>query len=392
MPVPSVAERTPLAGDWTALDGSHQRVAVEVLRHGPLPRAQLARRLGLSAGSLSRLTRPLVDTGLLVEGSTEAHARTGRPSLPLDVQPSSRRFLGMKITGDTLFTVVTDLRATVLAEHTVPLPGQRPDAVVGAAVRAARPLRAEHPDVVGLGVGIGGLVVGHRDVARAHFLGWRETVPLADLLHHATGLPTVVDNDVRALTAAEHWFGAGRGVGSLVVITIGVGVGCGIVVHDRMVEGAHGGGGSIGHRPLVSGAVCEDGHRGCAQGMLSSGAIAGSVTQALGRPTGYAEALRLAAAGQPAARRAVDDAAAALGVLVADIANLVDPELVILTGDGIELVHVARAALDAALEENRSEALAPARIDIRPFPFTDWARGAAAVAVQAHVLGAVTPG
>ncbi len=389
----SVAERTPLSGDWTALDGSHQRVAVEVLRHGPLPRAQLARRLGLSAGSLTRLTRPLVDSGLLVEGSTEGPARTGRPSLPLDVRPSSRRFLGMKITGDTLFTVVTDLRASVLAEHTVALTGREPDAVVATAAGVAARLRADHPDVVGLGVGIGGLVVDRCDVARADFLGWYETVPLAGLLTDATCLPTVVDNDVRALTAAEHWFGAGRGVQSLVVVTIGVGVGCGIVVHDRVVEGAHGGGGSIGHRPLVAPApVCADGHRGCAQGMVSSGAIADAVTQALGRPVGYDEALELAAEGQPAARGVVDEAAGALGVLMADIANLVDPELVILTGDGIRLVEVARPALDAALAENRREALAPARIDVQPFPFTEWARGAAAVAVQAHVLGTVSPG
>jgi predicted NBD/HSP70 family sugar kinase len=392
--VTSVAEQTPPA-DWSALDGSHQRVAVEVLRYGPLPRAQLARRLGLSAGSLTRLTRPLVDSGLLVEGSPESgeHAvRTGRPSLPLDVRPSTRRFLGSKITGDTLFAVVTDLRAHVLAEHTRPLPGQDPAAVVGAIADVTRLLRADHPDVVGLGVGIGGLVLDRRDVARAHFLGWHERVPLADLLNEATGLPTVVDNDVRALTAAEHWFGAGRGVQSLVVLTIGAGVGCGIVVHDRVIEGAHGGGGSIGHRPVVTWAVCEDGHRGCAQGLVSSGAICGTVAQALGRPVGYAEALQLAADGQAAARRAVDDAAAALGVLVADIANLIDPELVILTGDGIGLVDVARPALDAALAENRKPPLAPARVDVRPFPFTEWARGAAAVAVQEHVLGRTRDG
>jgi predicted NBD/HSP70 family sugar kinase len=386
-PVTSVAEQIPLSGDWSALDGSHQRVAVEVLRHGPLPRAQLARRLGLSAGSLTRLTRPLVDSGLLVEGSSEHPVRTGRPSLPLDVRPSARRFLGTKITGDALFAVVTDLRAHVLAEHTLSLPGQDPASVVGAVADVARLLRADHPDVVGLGVGIGGLVVDRRDVARAHFLGWHERVPLAGLLHEATGLPTVVDNDVRALTAAEHWFGAGRGVQSLVVVTIGAGVGCGIVVHDRVIEGAHGGGGSIGHRPVLTWAVCEDGHRGCAQGLVSSGAISGTVAQALGRPVDYAEALQLAADGQAAARRVVDDAAAALGVLVADIANLIDPELVILTGDGIGLVDVARPVLDAALEENRKPPLAPARIDVRPFPFTEWARGAAAVAVQEHVLG-----
>jgi predicted NBD/HSP70 family sugar kinase len=396
--VTSVAEQTPPPADWSALDGSHQRVAVEVLRFGPLPRAQLARRLGLSPGSLTRLTRPLVDAGLLVESGPDNGAdhevRTGRPSLPLDVGPSDQRFIGMKITGDALFAVVTDLRANVLAEHTRPLPGTDPAAVVGAAADVAGLLQADHRGVVGLGVGIGGYVIERRDVARAHFLGWHERVPLADLLVEATGLPAVVDNDVRALTAAEHWFGAGRGLQSLLVITIGAGVGCGIVVHDLVVEGAHGGGGSIGHRPVVSSVVCEDGHRGCAQGLVSSRAVSGAVAQALGRPVTYAEALELAANGHAAARRVVDEAAGALGVLVADIANLIDPELVILTGDGIGLAEVARPALDAALEENRKAPLDPVRLDVRPFPFTEWARGAAAVAIQEHVLGrarAVSP-
>ncbi|GAA1261408.1 ROK family transcriptional regulator [Pseudonocardia aurantiaca] len=384
----SVAQETPVAADWPALDGSQQRVAVEVLRHGPLPRAELARRLGLSAGSLTRLTRPLVDSGLLVEGSTDVHTRTGRPSLPLDVAPSARRFLGMKITGDTLFGVVTDMRATVLAEHTVPLPARDPAAVVATAAAAVEHLRsAAGGDVAGLGVGIGGFVRERREVARAHYLRWDHTVPLADLLEEAAGLPSVVENDVRALTVAEHWFGPGRGMHSLVVITIGVGVGCGIVVHDRLVEGAHGGGGSIGHRPLFGWGVCADGHRGCAHALLASDAIAGAVAQAVGHPVDHAEALALARAGQPAALRVVRDGGRALGLLVADIANLVDPELVILTGDGIGLVDLAGAELDAAVLENRNQDAGPTPVEVRPFPFTEWARGGAAVAIQTHVLG-----
>ncbi|GAA3099510.1 ROK family transcriptional regulator [Pseudonocardia yunnanensis] len=387
----SVAEETEVAGDWTALDGSQQRVAVEVLRHGPLPRAELARRLGLSPGSLTRLTRPLVDSGLLIEGTADIHTRTGRPSLPLDVQPSSRRFIGVKITGDALFTVVTDLRAAVLAEHEVSLPGRESEAVVDAVTVAVARMREEHGEMAGLGVGIGGRVSERRDVTKAQFLGWQETVPLAARLQSATGLPTVVENDVRALTVAEHWFGAGRGLQSLVVVTIGVGVGCGIVVHDRLVEGAHGTGGSVGHRPLTGWAICGEGHRGCAEGVLTSGAITAAVGQALGRSVTYDEVLELAGAGQPAARRAVADAGRALGLLVADIAGLVDPDLVILTGEGVGAVDIARAELDAALEESRDPAGPPVRVDVQPFPFTEWARGAAAVAVQAHVLGPAAP-
>lgn len=386
----SVPEQTSPGEGWAALDGSHRLVAVEVLRHGPLARAELSRRLGLSAGSLTRLARPLIDAGLLVEGASEVHLRTGRPSLPLDVALGSRRFLGVKITGDAVFGVVTDLRARVLAEGERPLPGRDQQRVIAAVTDLAAELRADHPAVSCIGVGIGALVTDHRHVVRAHFLDLID-VPLADLLQESTGLPTVVDNDVRALTAAEHWFGSGRGLHSFALVTIGVGVGAGIVVHDRVIEGAHGAGGSLGHRPLGAGGVCEEGHRGCAHSLLTSTAITGGLAQAIGRPVSYDEALALAADGHPAARRVVADAGRALGLLVTDIANLVDPELVILSGEGVGLVEVARPELDATLAEHRSAAAAPIRLVVRPLPFTDWARGGAAVAIQHHVSGGAKP-
>lgn len=375
---------------WAALDGSERRVAVEVLRHGPLPRAELARRLALSPGSLTRLTRPLVDSGLLLEGSAEVHRRTGRPALPLDVDPGSRRFLGFKITGDALFAVVTDLRATLLAQHSTALHRTDVDGVVTAIAEVAAAMAAAHGEISAVGIGIGALVLGHRHIVRARFLGWSD-VPFAALVEGATGLPTVVDNDVRALTAAEHWFGSGRGTHSFAVVTIGAGVGCGIVVHDKVVEGAHGDCGSIGHRPLATGGVCVEGHRGCAHALLTSPSIAGAVGLAVGRPVSYPEALRLAVDGHPGARRVIDDAGHALGLLISDVANLVDPELVILSGEGVGLADAARVELDATLAEHRSATATPIELVVRPLPFTDWARGGAAVAIQAHVLGADLP-
>lgn len=320
------------------------------------------------------------------------HVRTGRPSLPLDVRPGDRAFAGVKLTGDALFAVVTDLRAQVLDEHTAPLTDPSPDGVVAAVVEAVERVRAVHPGLAGLGVGLGGLVTGRRLVRVAPHLGWDEPVDLAALLTVATGLATAVDNDVRALTAAEHWFGVARGLHSFALVTVGVGVGAGIVVHDRLVEGVAGAGGAVGHHPVGTAGLCAAGHRGCAQGLLSSGAVAGAVAQALGRPVTFDEALGLARDGAPAAAAVVADAGRALGRLLADLANLVDPELVILSGDGVGLVEAARAELDAELARLRAATAPPPRLMVRPFPFTDWARGAAAVAVQSHVLGPAPAG
>ena len=123
------------------------------------------------------------------------------------------------------------------------------------------------------------------------------------MIRDRTGLPAVVENDVRALTAAEHWFGAAAGCSDFVLVTIGVGVACGIVVDDRLIDGANGGSGQVGHLPVTEwGPLCERGHRGCVRSYLSSTAIVGQVSAALGRQVDYDEVLPLAGDGNPVAR------------------------------------------------------------------------------------------
>ncbi|MGW2101127.1 MarR family transcriptional regulator, partial [Streptomyces olivaceoviridis] len=101
---------------WLPLSPAERSVAIEVLVHGPLSRTELARRLRLSQGSLTRLTKPLIESGLLVEAAEaggSGESRQGRPSQPLDIVAESRSFLGFKITADRVYGVVTTLRSDV---------------------------------------------------------------------------------------------------------------------------------------------------------------------------------------------------------------------------------------------------------------------------------------
>ena len=115
---------------WGATGGSAHEVALEVLLHGPLSRAELARRLGLSQASLSRLTKPLLTSGLLIESPTRADPATGRPAQPLDVVPSSHHFVGVKLTGEVAAAVLVDLRGTVRRTAQAPVTDPAPDRVV----------------------------------------------------------------------------------------------------------------------------------------------------------------------------------------------------------------------------------------------------------------------
>jgi len=371
---------------WTRDGGASLAVALEVLIHGPISRSDIARRLDLSAGSITRLSTPLTESGLLVEVGERADGRAGRPSRLLDVVPESRHFIGMKLTADDVLGVLTDLRANVLDSVAMRLESRDPESVVDAITRATSALSAQVESVSALGVGIGGLIDGHGLVRSAPFLEWVD-VPLGAMLEERTGLRTVVDNDLVAFTEYEHWFGAGRGVDDFAVLTLGAGIGFGLVMHNDIVVSDDSGIGLVGHWPLDPfGPVCPAGHRGCAKSVLEQGAIVTNLSTALGRTVTYDEAMTLAAEGEPAARRLVDDAGRGLGSLLAAIANLTTPKLIILGGEGVRLVDVARAAIDEGIAAHRDPRTIPLTLVTTAGDNTEWCRGAAVLAIQRYVL------
>lgn len=372
---------------WTPGDGALRAVALEVLINGPLSRSDIARRLSLSPGSLTRLSTPLLDAGLLVEVGEQVDGKVGRPSQLVDVVPSSRRFIGMKLTSDTVHGVTTDLRANVLSTASVALPSRQPQAVAEAIAALTRQLATGAPEVTAMGIGIGGLLGDNGLVRSAPFLDWAE-VPLGAMVERLTGIPVIVENDLVAFTEYEHWFGAGRGLDRFAVVTLGAGIGYGLVIHDEIVINDDYGIGLVGHWPIDPfGPVCPAGHRGCARSMLTDTAIATAVTGALGRSVTYDEALDMAIAGEPAARRIIDDAGRGVGRLLAAVANLTMPEVVVLGGEGVRLAEVAAGAIEEGLKLDRDPRTAPLPLVARSGSHTEWCRGAAVVAIQAFVLG-----
>jgi len=225
-------------------------IAQQVLLYGPQPRNEIARRLELSAGSVTRLTRPLIDAGILVEQDALRGVSHGRPTLPLDVAADAHEFVGAKLTADHLYLVITDLRSRVVAERSVPLVGREPAEVADLIVATMRELNGR-PTLRAIGVTVGGRTRDRSTVVSAPFLGWTE-VPLGAMLTTAAGLPAVVDNDVVALTESLHWFGAGRGLDRFAVLTIGAGIGYALVVHDRIVRSPDGDVGILGYHQVGS--------------------------------------------------------------------------------------------------------------------------------------------
>ncbi|MER6140799.1 ROK family transcriptional regulator [Streptomyces sparsogenes] len=381
---------TTRAASWPPLSPGERAVAIEVLVHGPLSRSEIARRLNLSAGSLTRLTKPLIESGLLIESAEDAalaEVRQGRPSQPLDIVPESRYFLGFKVTGDRVYGVVTTLRGEVVARDERPLTTHDPAEVVDLLHEMTDGPARAFPRLAGIGIGVGGSVRDRSTVVDSRFLDWAD-VPLAELVEKRMGLPVVVENDVAALVEAESWFGAGRGLERFAVLTIGAGIGYGLVVGGRRVVSSEDGAG-FGRRWIVNpyGPLTPYGDRGSAVSLLTIPSIRYQLQAATGREMTYEEILRLAAEGEPMAARVVDEAAKALGTLVAQIANFAMPQKILLAGEGVSLVDVAGPAVEEAVLANRHPQADPVNLETKVSDFHDWARGAAVLAIQVLVLG-----
>lgn len=385
---------TPGTEAFPAHTPAAAQIFTTVLSHGPLTRSDMAGRAGLSAAAVTKAVRPLIEAGYLVEDAgDEARPSLGRPANPVRVDGGRALFIGVKITGDEIIAVLTDLCCRIRVARHVPLDDREPKAVLASVAALVQELLAEADGfgvrVQGLGVAVSGDVDrAAGEVRFSPFLEWRD-LPLAELVEMTTGLPVTVDNDVRALTVAEQWFGAGVGLSDFAVVTVGAGIGCGLVVHGRVVSGAHGVAGEIGHVVIdPTGPPCHCGNRGCAEAIAADPAIVTAVREATRMPVAdAAQAVDLACRGDPGAREVYARAGEAIGRAIATVANLIGPERVIISGEGLAAYDLFAGQIRDAFTASAFGTAAQCDLLTRPLPFDEWARGAAATAIQSFISG-----
>ena len=362
------------------------RALLSLISVGAMSRGDLGERLGLSPATTTRTVRPLIEAGLIEEQPPVEVGGPGRPTRLLAVVPNSATVAGIKLTADRLYAVLTDPLGEVLIDDSLPLietDAESVTSLIASVVMRLAERSGRRPDAIG--ISLGAAVVGRRTVVVAAFLGWRD-VPLAAMITEATGLPCAVANDVRAFAYAEAWFGAGRGKSPFALVTLGAGIGCGIVVGGEILSGAKGAAGSVGHLPVdPAGPSCEIGHPGCARALASTAGILRASAEHLGCAV---EELSLERLLSPGMRRGsgVDDvlrrAALAAGRVVGTLIAYVDPELVVVSGEGIAVVEAYRETFEKEVDALRHWAAAPVPVLLRPFEFDEWARGAAALALE----------
>ncbi|TGN64439.1 ROK family transcriptional regulator [Nocardioides eburneiflavus] len=372
-------------------EGLRRQNTAAVLRslreHGASSRAELAQHTGLAKATIGVIVAGLEAAGAVVEEDSRPGAR-GRPGRPVALRGDRYAGLGLELNVDYVSAVVLDLGGIVVFGDSRPATG--PDSLTDL-VREVVDRHVDGREVVGTTLAVPALVRGDdRTVAWAPNLD----VEGRDLAEAVGGLvpggAVQVSNDANCAAYAEAHHGAARGVRHALYLTGTVGIGAGILQHGELVRGGAGFAGEVGHMPVGdSAAECGCGRRGCWEASVGLHAMLAAVGMPeLDTPLRSAEAVAARAADDAGVRAGLERVGHDLGLGIAMLSSILDPEVVVLGGYlaslGDLVLEPARRTLDERLAS-------PAQVRPELRPSTLGIRAAALGAAE-QSLGPVFSG
>jgi predicted NBD/HSP70 family sugar kinase len=370
----------------------NERHILQVVRdHGPQSRAELVRRSGLSAPTVSKAAESLRRAQLLeeVDGSGPA---IGRPARKLRLASASAQVLGIVIDRNRCWVGATGLDGELREErsHRVETLANYHD-LIGELVKHARALMAR-PGMrtLGVGVTVPGLIDHRRGLdvlcPTVHAIDGRS--PGRDL-GELLGTECVMIQDQHALCMAERHFGQARGLDDFAMLDVSSGVGMGVMSGGRLVRGHSGFAGEVGHITVATkGRLCGCGNRGCLETVASDTALAWQVSRRLGRPVDIDEVIRLVHAGEFDPLEECNAVAGYLAIGLASIINIFNPSTLFIHG---QLFDVDEGLFARVLELTSKRALDPSFADCQIIRARGSKRQGAVAGVIQYLIDAVVP-
>lgn len=353
---------------------------------GGASRADLARGLGVSPALMTQLVKDLISDGLVRELAMSP-SNGGRPARLLGLVASVGRVIGMKVAKDHVALVETELGGKVVRAESwsfnassVTFLSPLVDLVLG--FRAA----GGGAPILGVGVGVPGSVDAQgAGVVDSSLLGWWQ-VPLGAVLSRELGVPVLVENNVNALAVAERLYGPGRDHADFLVVTIGEGVGAGFVTGGAVVRGSRGGAGEIGHiAAVMDGPRCTCGNHGCIEALIGEEALVAQARRSgVIPPDGTVADLQARAdASDAMAQNIFLEAGRPLGRIVAGLVQVLDPEIVIVSGEGTKAWSHWKAGFEQSFRAALTSDRRSVPVIVESWDDESWARGAAALVASA---------
>ncbi len=375
-------------------------------QNAPLSRAGLAQRTGLNKTTVSSLVEELLDRGLLREIGLDTSS-VGRPATLLDLNPQAGCIIGVALGVDFVLAILSDfvggIRWRRLQETD---PAQRQEATINLTLRlvdeALSASQSCGARLLGMGLAVPGTVNCQDGVlVFSPNLQWHN-VPLRQIFSGHTRLPTFVDNDANAAALAEHLFGVARQAQNYVSVFCGVGVGGGLFLNGQLYRGAHGFAGEIGHTHFMVEHYrrpCRCGSRGCWEASVAQDALLERVRSrlAVGRnslipqlmteqnsPLTLSIVVEAADGGDAEAIEALTETGSLLGLGVANLISIFNPEMVIIGGPLSVAGEYLLPAIKEAVERSvMPEVVQQVQILLSAFGPDASVVGAAALVVEA---------
>ena len=376
----------------------NRRIALNLIReHQPISRADLARRLNMTRGVISVLVQELIAQRVIYEGTTGEAARGRKPTF-LHIRTRDRLAIAVDVRFSKTYLMLSDFAGGQVAIESFDTVFSILDFVKDLAGRIRKMLKTQGRDATceGVGVVVPGMV-DHRTgrILNAPTLGWRG-VDIRAKLAAATGLPVHVENSGRACALAQLWLERGEAVGdnSFVYVNVSDGIGIGIVINGELLRGRDHIAGEFGHMPLnLEGPRCRCGARGCWEAHTSNLATLSryfgwnlsklspkTLREAEQNSFTVLDLVALARSGDAKALAALRTSARFLGLGLATIVNVINPDSIYLAGE----ITTAWDLIEKTVRDSMTERIltdSAARIPLRVTTTTEYPRlrGAAAL-------------
>ena len=364
------------------------RVLETIYRCPATSRADIVRHTGLARQTVSTVIEELGVAGLVHEHAAPEDARprgTGRPPVRISLVPGAAFAAGLDFGHQHIRVAICDLSGRPVIDDWSPAevdnaPTQSLDLACELVREALTSAGIERDHLLGVGLGLAAPINKTTGELEADGIlpGWHGIRPAAEM-EQRLGVPVQLDNDANVGALGEKVFGVGRDVDDLVYVRLSAGVGAGLILSGRPYHGTLGVAGEIGHALVnPNGPICRCGNRGCLETIASPVAVAALLGQSINRPVSVQTLLELVATGHRGARRAVADAGAAVGTVLAVLVNTLNPQLVVVGGELAAAGDVLLEPIRGAIEH---QCVAPTSAAVRVTTGT--------LGPRAEVLGAV---
>ncbi len=316
----------------------------QVRVHGRISRVELSRKLQIVPSTAGIYVDRLLRDGFLAE-SRRMERGAGRPPKLLELNAGGGRFVGVDFEARNLMATAVDFSEKPLRQvHEVIRAADSVEQILGKIERAIAGVMAGDPrPVLGIGVGVPGLVDPQHGVA-VHYefiKGWRD-VPLGARLNKIFHVPVFLENNIRCMTLAELWLGAGRGLRDFVCLGVRSGIAAGVMANGHLLRGCHNRAGEIGHWRCPSPGDARLEQTASALAILAAAqrAIGSGRKTSLPKSKGeltFDDIVQAVQAGDALARSLIEDAARVHGWAVGELVALFDPQKIIFAGPLAEL-------------------------------------------------------